>query len=123
MGGCQLGGDPPGGRVVGQVDDAGVDGEVRVRGAGGVGHGGGDGGEPLGVPVEQDQVAAASGERVRERLADTAGRARDDRGAAGEDVALHHAAGCSIRGLATRRWKVMPSSSTGPRRIMRTSRR
>ena len=73
------------------------------------------------------------GTRLREELerigvstsglvADPARCTGDDRRSAGERVGADQAAG-RCAGAAPCRWKVMPSSSSGPRRISATSRR
>jgi hypothetical protein len=78
--------------------------------------------EPLLVAVDEHQVAAPGRQLRREGLADPAGGAGDDGGAAGELVGTHQAAAFPIEAAGRRGWKVMPSSSRGPRRISATSR-
>src|SRR5450755_1018757 len=85
MPGGQLRRDPPRGAVVGQVHDDGVDGEAWVHDPDRPG----DVVEAGGVAVEQYEVASPRGETVGQRLADAAGGAGDDRGAAGEDIVVH----------------------------------
>jgi hypothetical protein len=81
-----------------------------------------DVGQPGLVAVHEDEVTAAGGEPARQRLADAAGRAGHDGGAVGELVGVHQATAFSVVVVDTRGWNVMPSSSSEPHRISRTSR-